>query len=710
MEPRQADPGGAPRTWARIVRATALGAMTMGGLVLSGWALEIPRLAGALPGPIPMAPNTALCFLALGTGFWFLSAPPPRPRFATMLCAALAIAVGLWTLAEYAAGADLGAHRLLFPAAVTGIGSIPPVRMAFATALDFVLLGSALLMLDVGEDRSHWPSQALALLVLVTAGYVIEGYCLGISGIHRPPPPLAMAFPTALAFWFLGSAVFWARPRAGLMQLLTEPSEDLRVLRGLLPALILVPILTGWGHVVTERLGLLDRETGEAVQSTLNVAFILGAFAWTGRRLLQLRRQRAVLEEERQRLTHLYATLSQVNQTILRHPEQGELLAEALRICVRTGGFDAASILDRDDAGAWAPLAAAGLALVPGLVLAAAERSPVVIRDWEQEPTGPLRERLMAVGLRSSAAFPIPRRGSHPCLLQLHARPAGFIGPDRAALLAELAGDLGMDFDARAAEQARAQAEEALRRAKEDLERMVQERTAQLQATNEDLEAFVYSVSHDLRSPIQAVTGFARILEQEPQLILAEDGQGLPGRIRQAAARMDQIIEDLLRLSRVGRSELVLISMDLADLAERILAGLLEAAPGRQVAFRSARPLPVRGDPRLLRLVLENLLGNALKFTAQREEAVLELGGGARDDGFTEVFLRDNGAGFPTAQAHRLFSPFQRLHSLRDFPGTGIGLALVKRIVVRHGGQVRAEGEEGQGACFTFSLPTGDRP
>jgi signal transduction histidine kinase len=245
-----------------------------------------------------------------------------------------------------------------------------------------------------------------------------------------------------------------------------------------------------------------------------------------------------------------------------------------------------------------------------------------------------------------------------------------------------------------------------------DLERRVEQRTHQMEAANQELEAFAYSVSHDLRAPIRTITGFSEALGRDAGSCLSSAGRDHLQRIQGGAARMGQLIEDLLKLSRIGRDDYTVIPLDLGAMADHILAGFRAEDPGRKVICHVERPLRVLGDPRLLRLLLENLLGNAWKFTARLEEARIELTSQPVGQTIVAISVRDNGAGFPSAQANKLFTPFHRLHKQDEFPGTGIGLAIAKRIVSRHGGMIHAEGETGQGAVIRFTLPvaTEDRP
>lgn len=246
-------------------------------------------------------------------------------------------------------------------------------------------------------------------------------------------------------------------------------------------------------------------------------------------------------------------------------------------------------------------------------------------------------------------------------------------------------------------------AERHLRQLNEDLEQKVAARTAELSAANRELEAFSYSVSHDLRAPLRAIGGFAALLEEQCATSLDAEARDYLQRLLAAVRRMGQLIDDLLALATVGRATMSLRTVDLSALARQVAAELEASDPERRVDWRIAGELAARADPGLIRVVLENLLGNAWKYTARTQHAVIEFSRNAAG----EFFVADNGAGFDPAYIQGLFQPFRRLHTEQEFEGSGIGLATVRRILERHGGQVRGEGAPGAGARFTFTLPTG---
>jgi light-regulated signal transduction histidine kinase (bacteriophytochrome) len=238
-----------------------------------------------------------------------------------------------------------------------------------------------------------------------------------------------------------------------------------------------------------------------------------------------------------------------------------------------------------------------------------------------------------------------------------------------------------------------------IRQLNEDLERRIRE----LAAVNRELETFSYSVSHDLRAPLRGIDGFSQALLEEYGDRLDATGHDYLRRVRSAAQRMAELIDDLLDLSRVTRREMRREFVNLSALARAVVDQLQRSEPGRRVEVAVVPGLVATGDPHLVRVLLENLLGNAWKFTSREAHARIEFG--ARDDGPAPVyFVRDNGVGFDMAYAGKLFGAFQRLHGMAEFPGTGIGLATVQRIVHRHGGRVWVEAEPGKGAVFFFTL------
>jgi light-regulated signal transduction histidine kinase (bacteriophytochrome) len=250
----------------------------------------------------------------------------------------------------------------------------------------------------------------------------------------------------------------------------------------------------------------------------------------------------------------------------------------------------------------------------------------------------------------------------------------------------------------------RRQQMQQIQKLNEELEERVQQRTAALEAANRELEAFSYSVAHDLRAPLRGITGFSQLLIDQYAPQLDKEGVGYLNRVRGAAAKMSELIDALLSLARVGRAELHPADIDLTRLATLVSEDLAAAAPGRKVIVHIEPGMSAYADPQLLQIVVHNLLENAWKFSGRRQLATVGIGTVA-DAELPTYFVRDDGAGFDPAYSDKLFGAFQRLHSQQEFPGTGIGLAIVQRVVARHGGIIWAESRPQQGATFFFTLP-----
>jgi light-regulated signal transduction histidine kinase (bacteriophytochrome) len=238
----------------------------------------------------------------------------------------------------------------------------------------------------------------------------------------------------------------------------------------------------------------------------------------------------------------------------------------------------------------------------------------------------------------------------------------------------------------------------------QELNKGLQQAILEVKAVNRELEAFSYSVSHDLRAPLRGIDGFSQALLEDCQDQLGSTGQDYLNRIRAATQRMGHLIDDMLTLSRVTRSDMYKESVDLSRLAGRLCLDLQQTAPERPAEFKIPKELLANGDTRLLQVVLDNLLNNAWKFTATQPHPKIELGSITQANGVLAYFVRDNGVGFDMTFVDKLFRPFQRLHGMNEFPGNGIGLATVQRIIHRHGGQVWAEGELNKGTTFYFTL------
>ena len=433
---------------------------------------------------------------------------------------------------------------------------------------------------------------------------------------------------------------------------------------------------------------------------------------------------RVLADRRAERFILIYATLSKADEAIVRIRQRLPLFEQVCRVLVEQGRLRMAWVGEIDNEGWIVPVAHAGA--VQGYLdsirisvldvaegrgptgMAARERDHVFTTDIAtDERMAPWRDAALAREFRSCAGFPLVVEDRCVAVLTAYASELGFFDEEEVKLFDGLAADLSFALEAMARDERRRAVEDKLRRLSEELERRVQERTQELRAANADLEAFSYSVSHDLRAPLRAIDGFSRVLLSRYADRLDADGRHALERVRAGSERMGVLIDAMLGLSRLGRRPLELGDVDLSALAAEVVEELRAGEPERDVEVLIEPDVSAVGDKELLRVVLQNLLGNAFKFTSQQPHARVQFG---RTEHASQaaIFVRDNGVGFDMNYADRLFRPFDRLHSESEFSGTGIGLATVQRVIARHGGRVWAQGAIGDGATFYFTLPSDD--
>jgi signal transduction histidine kinase/CHASE3 domain sensor protein len=454
----------------------------------------------------------------------------------------------------------------------------------------------------------------------------------------------------------------------------------------------------------------LNRMAAQNASSVLGGIGLLGALtllaaAMTSRDFLALSRA----AQERQRYEERLVALHAIDKAILRAASPEEVARSALSALRRGVGCERTDLL------LFEPGHQEARALICDETSEALVEEHLPLTKWlrAEEPGGDDVHEL--------ASLPEPVRGAPPYARLLEKALRYEVRLPLRSLERQI-GTLGLisrqreTLDARAVQVARevadqisialehARLRERLQGEAERLEQQVRARTAELKEANAELEAFSYSVSHDLRAPLRAIDGFSQAVEDDPGNVLTPRSQRFFQKVKAASGRMAELIDDLLDLSRLSRAEMIRERVDLTQLAAQAIAELQAREPGRHVEVSIQEGLWAVGDRRLLRVALDNLLGNAWKFTGKQPHPRIEVAY-SQQPGQEPVFsVRDNGAGFDMAYAEKLFSPFQRMHSDQEFPGTGIGLATVHRIMRRHGGRIWAESRVGEGTTLFFTL------
>ncbi|MEN3361112.1 MAG: hypothetical protein V7637_5094 [Mycobacteriales bacterium] len=651
-----------------IVAGSVVAAAVMVVLVGGWWLGHRVAATGGLPVHTGlMRPLAAACLLLLAISAVALGARSTgRADRAGIACAVAALAASTLSLVEYVAGVDLRFDRLLFPQAV--LAALPgphPGRMTVDGAVCCALLGGGHLAMRVS---GAWSGIGQAAVLAAGSLASIDAYgsvWVGAVGGERTAAG-ELSLVTAVALTLLTLGTLAARPATGLTRVLTGHSVGATIGRRMLAVALTVPVVLGVLPLLARSAGLYGNRFGMGVLITGNaVAFaamsVVIANAAARLESAGARAQQAARDSH----ALLTALIDNTSAVIYMRDLDGRYML-ANREYERLFGLRREDLLGRTDH----------------------DLFPAEMADA-------FRENDLAAVVRG---FPVQMEevapgddGEHNYIT------VKFPVLDEAGRAYAVCG-ISTDITDRT----RAEAE--VRRLNSDLERRVRERTAELEASTKELDAFAYSVSHDLRAPLRSLDGFSQMLLDDYGDKLDEDGQDCLHRLQANTVRMGQIIDDLLNLSRATRVELKRNAVDLSELARGVLADLRQAEPDRVVDVDIAEHLTTTGDSHLLRLVLVNLFGNAWKFSARAEIPTVgfEL---FRDDGVERVFaIRDNGAGFNMEYAAKLFEPFQRLHSRGEFDGSGLGLAIVARILRRHGGRVWAEGEPGKGATFYFTV------
>lgn len=714
-----AAPPGPPLVLTSFARLVAILCIAVGIGALVAWWLGKPLFSSLLPVSGTMKPNTALCFFLGGASLAGLLAHSRRATggaltrclaWAQPAAALLLLLIASTTLLSYVLHLPEGIDHLLVPDDSPNHLRVYPWRMSPISAISFSLLAIAMLPWPP-RSRLWLVMELIVLLISVCAFIMVVGYAYQAASLYSLPGFSVVALHTALGLLLLTTAVLTIHPRFMLAAQIMAPDQAGAEMRRLLPAAVLLPCVVGWLLLQGQRRGWYDREIGLAMFTAANM-LVFSTLVWWNAQVV--RRSEAAL------LAHLrrVQAVTELDRAILGMRSMREVAAQALDhlqrlvpcACVTLVVFDRNSGAHRmTTAGTCSEKTfvprAHSIAVYEQALRDAGTGPAILLGDLGAvRSDSQLFRELRKEGAVSYAGLPL--RGeqhllgmlelSDPrpnCFTHEHIQAAHSIADQLAIALQQAL--LREDIDRHTA----------------SLERRVQERTRELQAMNQeltyanrDLEEFTASAAHDLRAPLNAMTGHCGILreiiEQQPN----EEAQHRMERIEASIRRMNDVIDGMLGLAQLTKIELARRPVDLDAVAAEVVQELQQQYPSHRVRYRIDCGPPLLADPRLIRSLLVNLLGNAWKYTTQTEQPTVEL---LRvEDKSTPTFVvRDNGVGFDMNFAQHLFEPFRRMHTMAEFPGVGIGLATAARIVQRYGGRIWAESKVGQGSAFYFTLP-----
>jgi PAS domain S-box-containing protein len=669
---------GAPLLAPQLLRFSALTAalaIAAGALVLAGWAFGLDALKGVLPGLATMKANTAVAFMLCGVALWVTAAnamgrqgtgipATRRAAWVVRACAAGATAVGLITLFEYASGLDFGLDVVLFSRAAAQDGTVYPGRMAPMTAASFTLLGIALLTLDRGTRGGRWPAQWLALVVAFGAFLALLGYAYGVELLYRVGPYSSMALHTALLFLLIPLALLCTRPGSGVIGLVTRDDAAGAFARTMLPAAVLVPVLLGWLPALAGRAGILAPGFGGTLVIACTVAAFTGLVCWSARSV-------GVFETARQQAAAALAASEARFRATIEAAPVGIVMADAAGTIVLANA-EAEKLFGY----AHGELAGESVErLVP-------EPHRSAHRSWREGFAVAPAMRRMGPGRTLRAR----RRDGSVFVAEIGLSPVA-----TAAGTFVIATVLDMTENHRIEEELRQHATHEARQSEA------------LRQSNLALQQFAYVASHDLQTPLRSIAGFAQLLQAEYAARLDERAADWLKRIVDSAGYMQLLIHDVLEYASVGTRAPQFERVDCREVFEAAVT-LLSASIRELAAEVTCGELPVvSGERAQLVRLLENLIGNALKYhgsSAPRVHVSAERRGAQ-----WEFAVRDNGIGIDPRHREQIFELFQRLHDQRDYAGTGIGLAVCRGIVERHGGRIWVESAPATGSIFRFTIP-----
>ncbi len=642
------------KRWSRYLAYAVIG---IGLLVLSGWQFDIDFFKRPIPWLAAMNPTSAVLFVLSGLAFLSLSPgkAPQKMKPAGYLLAALVFVSAFVKMLDVFTNFKTGVDLFIFSEAIgRDFNNKFSGTMAPITAFSFLLIAAALFLLHTGGDKKITPVQVISLALALVSLLSILGCIYNVQPFYMKLVYIPMAIHTAIGFLLMSLAFLFSHPTKGFMKQLTGHLSGSQAARFLIPAAILIPMALGYLRLLGHWAHAFSTEFGVAIL-VLSIIIVFVMLIWFNANSLN---KKDVLRIEAE--TKLNTYMRQLEESEEKFHKAFEVSAAGMSIT----RLSDSRYLEVNDAF----VQMTGFSKKELINHTSTELGIVTNIDRREEVLQEIRKNGYA------KQFEMTIRHKNGGILEILASVETItLNGEKYAL--------NIIFDITNRKNAE----------------------MQLEAVNKELEAFSYSISHDLRAPLRAIDGYAKMLEEDYQELLNREGKEFIEVIQYNAKKMSFLIDDLLAFSRLGRKTIYKAELDMNELVTGVIADLGRATPHHaEISVQSLHP--VKGDSSMIKQVFTNLLSNAIKYSSKKQNPVIGIRAEQKGD---EVLFEvtDNGEGFDMAYVDKLFGVFQRLHSDEEFEGTGVGLAIVQRIVNKHGGRVWARGELGKGSTFSFTLP-----
>lgn len=649
--------------------------------VLFAWLFSVTFFKQPIALWISMNPATAVAFILSGSSFLLFNAKihSKTKYIVASTLAGFVCLIGILKILELLTGIELGLDSALYAITSYGKEAVDFNFMSATAAVCFILVGFSLFLLNM----EVFPTPSIPhLLVFTTALVSLFSLLCSVFTINAENSTAPLSVNTSLCFFFISVSVLFIESNKGLFRAFTGKTSGGMTAKFLVPAAIIVPVLLGYLRIHGEHAGLYNTEFGTALFTTAIIA--IGIILLSHNSAI-LNRRDAIRDRIEQRLENINIELEtrvrEGTDTILKNEKIYKTIASNIP-------NSAIFILDKDER----------FQLIEGdsfeklgysRVNMLYKKAEAVIPPHRYAVLGPLYKRML-----NGERFAMQRRVNGLDLFVQYVPLMNVEGADNMGMI------ISVDIsDVK-------KAENEIRELNRKLERKVIAGTEQLIAANKELESFSYSVSHDLRAPLRAIDGYTRMIEEDYGKLLDEEGKRLLETVQSNAKRMGVLIDDLLAFSRLGKKDLLKTNVNMTVNASAALTEINKNVDHRAAVIVEDL-LPVQADYAMISQVFINLISNAIKYSRKKDKPVIRLHS-ERVKNEIIYSISDNGAGFDMQYANKLFGVFQRLHSVEEFEGTGVGLAIVHRIITKHEGRVWAEGKSGEGATFYFALPVND--